>query len=117
MIIDISSPTQDCAVELKANVTIDEGFDAYGTHKSLIFEGDHLVTKTSFNAQPLVEEAAAMRNATAGEKWGDMRRVATIPMAIYAKAIQIKDNRERQKYIKTYLRENPAFVTFDRYLK
>ena len=104
-------------MELKSNVTIDEGFDAYGTHKSLTFEGDQLVTKTSFNAQPLIEEAKAMRHATAGEKWGDMRRVATIPMAIYAKAIQIKDNRERHKFIRRYLQENPAFVTFDRYLK
>ena len=104
-------------MELKANVTIDEGFDAYGTHKSLTFEGNQLVAKTSFNAQPLIEEAKAMRHATAGEKWGDMRRVATIPMAIYAKAIQIKDNRERQKFIRRYLQENPAFVTFDRYLK
>lgn len=104
-------------MELKENVTVDEGFDAYGTHKSLTFEGDQLVIKTSFDAQPLIEEAKAMRNATAGERWGDMRRVATIPMAIYAKAIQIKDNRERQKYLRTYLQQNPAFVTFDKYLK
>jgi hypothetical protein len=104
-------------VELKENVTINEGVDAYGNAHTLILEGDQLVKKTTFDAEPLLEEAKAQRNHTAGERWGDMRRVATLPMAVYAKFASIQDNRERQRQVRLWIQQNPAFCTFDRYLK
>ena len=103
-------------METTGNVRFVDSVDAYGNAIELSFEGDALIKKTTFDAQPLLEEAKAERNATAGERWGEMRRVGTIPMAVYAKAATIRDNKERRTYIQKWLRDNPAFVTFDRYL-
>ena len=99
------------------NVTVDEGTDEYGTNTKLHFEGDSLIVQKSFDAQPLLDQCAALRNATAGERWGEMRKVAEIPMAIYSQALLIRDNQERKKFIRRWLAENRGFITFDRYLK
>lgn len=97
--------------------TMDEGVDAYGTRKQVTFEGDQAVTKLSFDAQPFLESAKAERVATAGERWGDGRKVGTIPMAVYTQFLKIQGAEERQKYLRNWLLENPAFVTFDKFLK
>lgn len=99
------------------NVTVDEGVNAYGIRTRLHFEGDSLITQRTYDAEPLLEACKAERVATAGERWGEMRKVGSIPMAEYAKFLAIRDNAERQKALKAYLAANPAFVTFDRYLK
>jgi hypothetical protein len=64
-----------------------------------------------------MEEAAAERAATAGQRWGEMRKIGTMPMAEYVKYAAIRDAKERQKYLLNWLRQNPVFVTFDRFLK
>lgn len=99
------------------NVSLDEGVDAYGTRTKLHFEGESLIVQKTFDAQPLLDACAAERAATAGQRWGEMRKVGTIPMVVYAKAATIKDNKERIAYIRNWLAQNPAFKTFDRYLK
>lgn len=99
------------------NVTVDEGVNAYGIRTKLHFEGDSLITQRTYDAEPILDACAAERAATAGERWGEMRKVGTIPMAEYAKFLAIKDNAERVKAIRAYLAQNPRFVTFDRYLK
>lgn len=96
---------------------LDEGFDPYGTHTEVSFEGDRVIKKQTFDAQPLIEACKAERLATEGQRWGEMRKVGTIPMAIYAKAIAIKDNKERRNFLRNWLHQNPAFVTFDKYTK
>lgn len=96
---------------------LDEGYNRQGIHTELIFQGDEVVKKQTFDAQPFLEAAHAERVATSGHKWGEMRKVGTIPMAIYAKAIEIRDQQERQKFILKWLRENPALVTFEKFLK
>ena len=103
--------------ELSESFKIDEGWNRHGIRNELIFEGDQVVRKQTFDAAPFLEVAHAQRVATAGERWGEMRKVGTIPMAIYAKALEIKDQKDRQKYILRWLRENPLMVTFDRFLK
>lgn len=99
------------------NVTVDEGVDAYGTRTQLHFEGDSLIVQKSFDGTALAEQCKAINNATSGQKWGEMRHVGTLPMAVYGKALCIKDNRERIKFIKGWLQQNPHFITFDRYMK
>lgn len=99
------------------NVSIDEGVDAYGTRTKLHFEGESLIVQKSFDAQPLLDQCHAERVATEGQRWGEMRKVATLPMAVYAKALAIKENAERIKFIRTWIAQNPKFKTFDRYLK
>jgi hypothetical protein len=99
------------------NVSIDEGVDAYGTHTKMSFEGDSLIVTKSFDGKSLADRCKALNNATSGERWGEMRKVAEIPMVIYAQASMIKDNKARMQYIKNYLRQNPDFITFNRYMK
>ena len=98
--------------------TLDEGVDAYGVRKQLTFEGDQVVSKLTYDAAPLLEAAKAERNFTGGDRWGDGRKVGTIPMAVYNQIIQTHQGREeREKHILGWLRANQAFVTFDKFLK
>lgn len=97
--------------------TLDEGTDAYGTQTRVKFEGDQIVKVQSFDAEPIVEACKAERNETAGERWGEMRKVGSIPMAVYTKLLSIADQQERKKYLRRWLLENPAFITFDKYAR
>lgn len=96
---------------------MDEGTDAYGVNTQVVFEGDQIVKKQSFDASPILEACKAERLATEGQRWGEMRKVATLPMAVYARFIAIKDIKDRRKAIKQWLIDNPAFITFDKYAK
>ena len=98
--------------------TLNEGYDAYGVHTAVTFEGDQAVKKMTFDAEPLLKEAAAERALTAGERWGDGRKVGTIPMPVYNMILQTYQGREeRERAILTWLRNNQQFVSFDKFLK
>jgi len=99
------------------NVTLDEGTDVQGVSTKLHFEGDQLIVQKSYDYAPIIEQCAAERNATAGERWGEMRKVGTIGPLEYAKLLSIKDPAERRKWIRNFFAQNTAFVSFDRYLK
>lgn len=98
--------------------TVDHGVDAYGNHRQAIVDGDQIVHKTSFDAEPFLRQAHDERVATDGQRWGEGlgTKVGTIPMAVYAEALMM-DSESRQKYLLKWLRENPAFVTFNRFLR
>lgn len=99
------------------NVSVNEGTDVHGIKTILHFEGDDLITQKTYDAQSLLDQCAAERAYTAGDRWGEMRKVGTIPMAEYAKVLAIKNPQERRAYVKNYLRTNTGFVSFDKYLK
>lgn len=98
--------------------SIDEGFDQYGTRKQVTFEGDQAVTKLTFDAEPFLERAKAERIANEGKRWGEGvgTKVGSIPMAVYSQYLALPAE-ERQMFLMKWLRENPAFVTFDKFLK
>lgn len=96
---------------------LDEGYDPYGTHTQVSFEGDRIIKKQTYDASPILEACKAERLATEGQKWGEMRKVATIPMAEYARLLACKDNTERRKLLRQFIQNNPAYCTFDKYLK
>lgn len=104
-------------MEIDGSFTIDEGVGAYGIRKQVTFEGDQVVTKHSYDASPFLEQAHAERIATAGERWGNGRKVGTMPMAQYLEYIKIQGAEERKKYVLNWLKANPAFVTFEKFLK
>ena len=85
--------------------------------RSLVhFEGDEVITEKRFDAEPLLDHAAAMRSATAGQRWGNLRNVGTIPAAIWGQ--MMRDGRAfDQKAVARWLQENPHFVTFDPFLR
>lgn len=99
--------------------TVDDGYHAYGVHKQVTFEGDQAITKLTYDAAPFLESAKRERAATSGDRWGEGvgTKVGTMPMAVYAQVMQIKGDKERQAFVMTWLKSNPAFVTFDKFLK
>lgn len=97
---------------------LNEGYDHYGTHKEVTVEGDQVVTKLTFDAAPILKDAHAERVASAGERWGEGRKVGEIPMAVLGQIYQQhRSAEERSKAVLAWLRENPAFVTFEKFLK
>jgi len=105
-------------METIENFTLDEGVDAYGVRKQVTFEGDQAVTKLTYDAEPMLEQAKAERNATAGERWGEMRKVGVIPMAVYNEIqTRVQGSLERSAEIMLWLKRNPNMVSFDRFLK
>lgn len=99
------------------NVSVSEGVTADGVETILHFEGESLITQRRYDAQPHLEYARQARQATEGKRWGEGKLVGHIPPAEYARFLGIKNNEERQKAIKAWLRENSGFVMFERYLK
>lgn len=98
--------------------TLDEGIDKHGVRKQFIFQGDDVVQKLTYDAEPMLEMAKAERNATAGERWGNGRKVGTIPLAeLHRINTTYQGRQERELQILKWLRENQAFVTFDKFLK
>lgn len=99
--------------------TVDDGIHAYGVHKQVTFEGDQVVTKLTYDAEPLLRAAHAERIATAGNRWGEGvgTKVGTMPMAVYGEMMKIRGAEERSKFAHKWLLENPAFITFDKFGK
>lgn len=99
---------------------IDEGMDAFGTKTELIFEGDQVVKKETYDATPLLKEAAEARAITAGDRWGEGlgTRVGTIPLPELHKIYRTYSNtEERSAACLRWLRDNPQLVMFDRFLR
>lgn len=78
--------------------------------------GDKVVFQKTYDAEPFKVAAAAMRDATEGEKWGEMRHVGFIPNAELATMLR-QDGTIDQKRVMAFLKANPALCTFSRALK
>ena len=97
-------------------LTIDEGVKQ-GIRTQVHFEGDDVVIQNTFDAEAAIEYAKQARLATEGQRWGEGKLVGHIPNMYLAPILAIKDTREREKAVMSFLRENPAFVMFDKALK
>lgn len=78
-------------------------------------EGKVSVQKT-FDAEPLLRMAAAERAASQGERWGEGRKVGSIPMAVLGQFMR-QDGALDVKRLEAWLRVNPAFVSYEPFLK
>jgi len=78
-------------------------------------DGKRTFQKT-YDAQPMLEAAKAVREHTQGEKWGEMRHVGFIPMAELGKMMRQDGGFDQNRVIK-YLKQNPELVTFGKLLK
>jgi hypothetical protein len=105
-------------MEIESTFEVDEGVDVYGVRKQVKFEGDQVVTKLTYDAEPMLEAAQAERIQTADQRWGEMRKVGMIPMAVLNQ-INTKHSGalERKAEILLWLKANPYMVTFDKFLK
>jgi hypothetical protein len=96
---------------------VDEGVNKYGVRKTVHFDGDQVVSEFSYDAAPIIEQCKEERIVSAGERWGDGRKIGTLPPTVMAQVFAIQGVEERKKFILNYLRANPAFVSFDKFLK
>lgn len=76
-------------------------------------EGKTVIEKT-YDAQPFLEAAKTMREATEGQRWGEGRCVGTVPPAVVAKFMR-QDGRLDAKRCAAWLKENPHMIWFDRF--
>jgi hypothetical protein len=77
-------------------------------------DGRTVIQKT-YDAEPFLVQAAAERAYTAGQPWGEMRKVGTIPAAVYATMLR-QDGSYDPVRLAAWLKANPAFVSFDKFL-
>lgn len=99
-------------------LTIDEGLSqATGVKTRVHFEDDALVVQKTVDMQPYVEQAKLAREANEGKRWGEGRIVGTLPPDVFGKVLLIQDKQERERFIRSYFRENPALVHYEPYLK
>lgn len=98
--------------------TVFKDYDAQTGITSLVHETEtgKTVIEKQYDASPFLETADAMRKATEGQQWGEMRHVGFIPMAELATMMR-QDGRIDHKRLHIWLKRNPAMVTFDRFLK
>lgn len=88
-----------------------------GIRTELHEEDGKVVFKKTYDAQPFLEEAAELRALTRGERWGDVgRHVGYIPMAELGHMMR-RDGSFDKAEVRKFLQKNPAFVTFEKYLK
>lgn len=105
-------------MELIESFSLDEGVDAYGVRKQVMFDGDQAVTKLTYDAEPMLEQAHSERVQTAGHKWGEMRKVGVIPMVVLNEInARVEGSLERSAEVLLWLKNNPKMVSFDKFLK
>lgn len=78
-------------------------------------DGRTVIQKT-YDAEPLLAQAAAEREVTAGQRWGEMRKVGTIPAAVYSTMLR-QDGTYDPVRLAAWLKANPKFVSFEKFLK
>lgn len=91
-----------------------------GVTTTLHFQGDDLIVQKAYDAEPYLKAAAEERAATAGERWGEGRKVFTLPPAEYGRFLtenRGKSQEERRKWLRNWAQQNPLLVTYERYLK
>lgn len=76
-----------------------------------------LVIEKTYDAAPILDAAAEMRATRAGERWDELgTHVGFIPMAELATMMR-QDGGFDKARVREYLQRNPAFVSFDKFLK
>ncbi len=90
-------------------------FDADQGITSTVHEDEtRTVIQKTYDAEPLLEYAKGLREATEGQRWGEGRIVGTVPMAVCAQFMR-QDGRLDAKRLTEWIRANPAFVCFDKF--
>jgi hypothetical protein len=86
-----------------------------GIKTTLHFLEDKTVYQKQYDAEPFLKAAAEERAATRGERWGEGRKVGTIPMAVISEFMR-QDGTIRPERVIAWLKQNQAMVTFEKFL-
>jgi len=69
--------------------------------------------RTDYPVDDIIRANTEERNSTAGELFGDWRRVASVPLNAYYGELAEAQNQRDDKYIGKWLDDNSAFKTFE----
>jgi len=98
--------------------TVDEGVNpATGVRTQYVFEGDQVVCKKTYDAEPYIRRAQELRAQNEGQRWGNGKAVGVIPPWVQPQLEAIKDDKQREKATKQFFRENRVFLAYDAYLQ
>lgn len=78
-------------------------------------EGKWVIQKT-YDAEPYLDQASADRQATQHMRWGEGKKVGSVPMAVLGQFLR-QDGGLDVKRLEAWLRDNPAFVSYEPFLK
>ena len=97
---------------------IDEGVNPLtGVRTIYHFEGDQVVAQKVYDAEPFLKRAQEMRLRNEGKRWGEGKEVGVLPPWVNQKIQAIRDDKERERAMKAFFRENPAFLAYDAFIK
>lgn len=91
-----------------------------GVKTTLHFQGEELVVQREWDATPWLEQAKAERAATEGQRWGEMRKVFSLPPAEYGRYLietRQMTSQEKKAWLRNWAHQHPALVGFEKYLK
>ena len=91
-----------------------------GVTTTLHFQGEELVVQREWDATPWLEQAKAERAATEGQRWGEMRKVFSLPPAEYGRYLietRQMTSQEKKAWLRNWAQQHPALVGFEKYLK
>lgn len=99
------------------STVIYEDFDPNTHTQTKVHQEDgKTVFQKTFDAEPFLRSAEANRQNSAGQRWGEGRKVGTIPMAVLGQFLR-QDGGLDVKRLEAWLRANPKFVDFEPFLK
>ena len=87
-----------------------------GTYTKVHDNENGFTIQKTYDAEPYLDFAKAERDATQGSTWGEGRKVGTIPPAVMATFLR-QDGGFDVKRAEAWLRANPAFVSFEPFLR
>ncbi len=75
-----------------------------------------VVIQKTYDAEPYLDYARALREKTQGQGWGEGRIIGTVPEAVVAGFMRdgIK-GKELAKKLTEWVRANPAMICFDKF--
>lgn len=84
-----------------------------GVVRETFEEDGALITRRTFDHEPLAKVLAAEREANQGTRYGDMKKLGTIPPHVYA--VMLRDGRANDPIaLAKWLDENPMFKSIDK---
>lgn len=94
----------------------DASYNPYhGVKTTYWLHDDSLIVRKTFDAEPFKKYAAEQRAVTRGERWGETRKIATIPPAMYGQLIRDGIAFD-EKRMTQWLKEHPDLVVFEKAL-
>lgn len=98
---------------------IDEGVDpGTGVGTRWHFQGGEMIAEKYQDMEPVLKYCREMREALAGQPWGEGKPIGHIPALYYDEILTAPGGKkERGKAVKAFFKKRPEFCYYPAYLK